>query len=174
MPAPRDSLAKTERQHEIRQLAKLLDALSVLDSVSYGVRGTEFPLIPGYRPTHYLIRFDHATKTVHVQPYTKPITATRSYDKAEAPDNKTGKDTQNVVLVEVDKIENLKLAYPNYFGDVELFKTQLRLVTLGKSAVEYAVPSKQPPPWRLPTEKIDPSWLRRNRFPKPGGFKKKA
>jgi hypothetical protein len=37
-----------------------------------------------------------------------------------------------VVLVEVDKLDNLERSYPNYFGDVQIFKEQLRLVTKGK------------------------------------------
>jgi hypothetical protein len=63
------------------------------------------------------------------------------------------------VLVEVDKIANLTAAYPNYFGDVDLFKTQLALVTKGQSAVEYAVAER---PARVPDtrERIDLSWLR--------------
>jgi Region found in RelA / SpoT proteins len=169
---PPNSPEKGERQREIQDLTRSLNALSVFDSVSHGVLGTEIPLAPGYAPSHYLIRYDHATKTVHVQPYSKMIAATSSYDKAEASDNATSNPTQNVVLVEVDKIENLKAAYPNYFGDVELFKSQLRLITLGKSAVEYST-AKQPPKPLQPAERVDLSWFYRSRFPRPDSIKKK-
>jgi ppGpp synthetase/RelA/SpoT-type nucleotidyltranferase len=171
-PIPPNCPEGYTRQQEIKDLAKSLDAVSVLESVSYGIHGTDFPLTPGYRPTHYLIRYDHATKTVHVEPHRKVIAATHSYDIAEEEDNETGKDTQNVVLVEVDKIENLKAAYPNYFGDVDLFKSQLRSITLGKSAAEYLA-AKRPARPQPPAEREDPSWLRRNRFPKPGIIRKK-
>jgi hypothetical protein len=36
-----------------------------------------------------------------------------------------GNGSYNTVLVEVDEIDNLKAAYPNYFGDVDLFKQKL-------------------------------------------------
>ncbi len=155
-----------QRRREISDLARSLDALQVLESVSYGFRGTDLPLASSYNPTHYLIRYNHTTKTVQVEPYRLSIAATRSYDIAEELDNRTGGNTLNVVLVEVDKIDNLKAAYPNYFGDVELFKSQLRLITRGKSAVEYAVSERQAP---VPdtAKRIDLSWLKGGRYPGP-------
>ena len=45
----------------------------------------------------------------------------------------TGEITQNMVLVEVDEIENLKAAYPGYFGDVQLFLHHLQTVMHGQS-----------------------------------------
>lgn len=173
-PVPPGTPEGPERRAEIRRLANSLGAISVLDGVRYGVRGTDAPLAPGYRPTYYLIRFDHTSKAVHVEPYNKPRSATDSYDSAEEQDNKTGLDTQNVVLVEVDKIENLKAAYPNYFGDVELFKTQLRAVVLGGAAVEYALAPQQKLIARAGEQQGSPGWLRRNPFPRPdSGLSKK-
>jgi hypothetical protein len=64
-----------------------------------------------------------AAKIVRAEPYQVQYAAMRSYDIAEETDNRTGFDTQNVVLVEVDKIDNSKAAYPNYFSDVSLFET---------------------------------------------------
>lgn len=158
-PVPQSVANMAQRQREIRHLAASLDALQVLESVTHGFRGADVPLASDYNATHYLIRYDHASKTVRVEPYRMSITATRSYDIAEELDNRTGWDTQNVVLVEVDKIANLKAAYPNYFGDVGLFKTQLRLVTKGQSAVEYSIAER---PTRMPDkrERIDLAWLR--------------
>ena len=49
----------------------------------------------------------------------------------------------NIVLVEVDKVENLKAAYPNYFGDVQLFLRNLRLIARGKEAREYTLPPQE-------------------------------
>ena len=158
--------AELHRRREICDLAKSLDALQVLESVSHGFRGADIPLSADYRPTHYLIRFDHNTKAVRVEPYQMQDAAMRSYDIAEEMDNRTGFDTQNVVLVEVDKIDNLKAAYPNYFGDVKQFETQLRLITKGQSAVEYAVAERAA---RVPDtrKRIDLSWLHGSRFAKP-------
>jgi hypothetical protein len=92
--------------------------------------------------------------------------ATASYDKAEA-GLRADQGNGVVVLIEVDKIENLKDAYPNYFGDVELFKKQLRDIALGGSAVEYMRPPKQSIRELQPEEWVDPSWLRGSRLPRP-------
>ena len=153
-----------QRCQEISDLAKSLDALGVLESVSLGFRETDFPLAPGYRPSHYLIRYNHTDKTVRVEPYNAATAATQSYDIAEHLDNMTGNTTLTVVLVEVDKLDSLKAAYPNYFGDVELFTSQLRLVVQGKAASEYAIAERQP---RQPNteRRIDLSWLKGGRYP---------
>ena len=162
---------QSERRREIQELARSLDAVNTLETINHGVRGTDLPLA-GYRPTHYLIRYDHATKTVYVEPQIRPTVAAQSYDDAEAPDNKSGENTQNIVLVEVDKVENLKAAYPNYFGDVELFLGHLRGIMLGKEVAQYFIPPRQPAP-RSPGERGDLSWLRHPRFRLPSLKKKK-
>ena len=169
--APPACADRTERRREICDLAGALDAINVLQTINHGVRGADFPLAVGYHPTHYLIRYDHASKMVHVEPQRLATTATQSYDDAEAADNRSGKNTQNVVLVEVDKVQDLKAAYPNYFGDVELFLGQLREIMLGKGAVEYSIPARQPPP-KPPEAMGDLSWLRHPRFRKPSLKKK--
>jgi hypothetical protein len=169
---PPETPERPERQAEIRRLAKSLGAMAVLDSVSVGFRGTDLPLVYGFAPSHYLIKYDHATRTVSVKPYRAVAAATQSYDSAESSNNKTDLNTENVVLVEVDKITNLKAAYPNYFGDVELFKHQLKDITMGKSAVEYAKVPRQPPP-RRETGGGDISWVRRNPFPRPDAIERK-
>lgn len=153
-----------QRRQEIIELATSLDAIGVLEGINHGFRETDYPLEPGYRPTHYLIRYNHTTKTVSVEPYNKTNAAARSYDNAEDYDNRTGGTTMTVVLVEVDKLESLKAAYPNYFGDVTLFTSQLRLVVQGREASEYAVAERQAP--KPNTERrIDLSWLRGGRYP---------
>ncbi len=162
---PGTPLAK-ERRTEIKQLAKSLDALAVLEAVTKGFQGTDIPLAADYKPSHYLIRYDHSTKTVHVETHRQADKATLSYDEAEE-DQRAGDQNDVVVLVEVDKIINLKAAYPNYFGDVSLFQQQLRQIVLGGNAVEYKRPPKQQVPARprAPIEGL--SWLRGTRFPGP-------
>ena len=165
-PVPPSVPMAAERRHEIRELAGALDAIQVLESVTYGFRGADVPLTADFTPTHYLIRYDHASRTVHVEPYRVRAAATRSYDIAEELDNRLGSDTQNVVLVEVDKIDNLKLAYPNYFGDVSLFKDHLRRITKGQSATEYSRPEREAPKPDT-RQRIDLSWLRKSHSAKP-------
>ena len=50
-----------------------------------------------------------------------------------------GENRENVVLVEVDKIDKLVDMYPNYFGDVSLFVSNLRRACSGRPGVEYTV-----------------------------------
>ena len=150
----------SDRYNEIRDLEKRLDAVSTLDNLSNAVQWTEISLNPREKPTHFLIRYNNVTRQVLVEPYYVPTYAALSYDNAEAIDNKSGRDTTNIVLVEVDKIENLKAAYPNYFGDVQLFKDQLRQITKGKSAEEYTVRPQETVAVR-PKEKASLAWYRR-------------
>lgn len=166
-PSRVDIPDKAARIREIVSLQEKLQAVSVLENIGHAVRGTTLPTSPGYRPTHFLIRFDSLSRTVAVEPHTIPKKAAASYGNAEESQNKSGEDQHTVVLVEADKIENLKLAYPNYFGDVEFFKQQLRALAHGKSAVEYTAVPRPPASKKIPEERVDPAWLMRSRFPKP-------
>jgi hypothetical protein len=51
-------------------------------------------------------------------------------------------------------------AYPNYFGDVQLFKTQLNKLTKGKDIEEYTVKPQETVAPR-PRENPDLSWIKR-------------
>jgi hypothetical protein len=62
--------------------------------------------------------------------------------------------------VEADKLENLKDAYPNYFGDVQLFKMQLSNIVKGKDITEYKVKPQETVKPR-PRENPNLSWLKR-------------
>jgi hypothetical protein len=149
-----------ERIVEIKNLAQALGATNMLDNLSYAVRATDVYVEPSSKPSYYLIQFDNATKQVTLSPYFLPKSAVLEYDNAESFDNQTGKDTTNIVLVEADKLENLKDAYPNYFGDVQLFKTQLGRIVKGKDIQEYTVRPQDTVAPR-PRENPDLSWFRR-------------
>ena len=56
-PLPLDIPPLTERQEEIRHLAQQFEGEQVLDRIIYGVRGTDAPLVAGYKPDYYLIRY---------------------------------------------------------------------------------------------------------------------
>jgi hypothetical protein len=57
-------------------------------------------------------------------------------------------------------MDNLTRAYPNYFGDVQVFKMQLNLLVQGQPVNEYEVALQQRAAARL-LEKPDPSWIGR-------------
>jgi hypothetical protein len=153
--------AHHDRVTEIRELDGILSAAAMLQNMSHAVRWTDIAISPTSPVRYYLIRFDNANKRVDVEPYFVPRSAVLSYDNAEEMDNESGKETANVVLVEADKIENLKDAYPNYFGDVQLFKTQLNRILKGKDIEEYTVAPQETVATHRPRENPDLGWFKR-------------
>jgi hypothetical protein len=158
-----------QRLREIKDLDKALDAAKTLENLSHAVRSTEYEIRPDNRPTYYLIKYNHAANMVEVSPYFRAAAAVESYDEAEFDDNKSGNDTANIVLVEADKIENLKEAYPNYFGDVQLFKARLKHITGANATREYKMKPQDKVPVKPHQASTDTAWLRRPRFGKPKG-----
>ncbi len=159
-PEPSDVPNRALRLSEIRELDQKLQAAGTLDNLSYAAKWTDIAIPPSEAPRYYLIAYDNATRQVEVRPFFGSIDAVESYDNAEAMDNRSGKESVNVVLVEADKLENLKEAYPNYFGDVQLFKEQLQIILKGKPAQEYIVKPQETVAPR-PKEKPNLTWLRR-------------
>lgn len=139
---PADVPDHKERLVEIRALDKRLQATSTLENLSHVVRWADTSVEP-VRPTYYLIIYDNATNKVGVEPFFAPKDAMRHYEIAEARDTKAGGDTANIVLVEAGKIDMVRQAYPNYFGDVQMFKKQLRNITQGKGARDFIVKSQE-------------------------------
>jgi hypothetical protein len=158
-PEPPDVPERTQRLDEIRQLDKRLEASATLENLSHIVRWSDISEKAG-RPTYYLIIYDNATNKVAVEPYFAPKNAMEHYEIAEARDTKAGGDTANIVLVEADKMDLVREAYPNYFGDVQMFKKQLKNITQGKGARDFVVKLQEtvkPPP----RENVDFAALRR-------------
>ncbi|MBT6096000.1 MAG: hypothetical protein HOH04_14040 [Rhodospirillaceae bacterium] len=87
------------------------------------------------------------------------------YDKREQENRNTQMERRRTVLVEADKVEDLKESYPNYFGDVGYFIDNLSLVTNGQYPKEYNMPPKYLPP-KIQETTLDPRWLRRSPFKK--------
>ncbi len=148
------------RLAEIKELDRELDASKNLDKLSHAVRFTDVSIQPRQRPTYYLITYDNATNEISVSSYFVERSAIFSYGAAEFFDNKTGRNTKNVVLVEADKVEQLKEAYPNYFGDVQLFRAQLRNIVQGVGIKEYTMKPQEAVRAR-PGENPDLTWLKR-------------
>lgn len=159
---PPDVPGHKERLSEIRALDKHLQATAMLENLSHVVRWADTSIEP-VRPTYYLIIYDNATNKVGVEPYFAPKNAMQSYALAEARAAKAGGETANIVLVEADKIDLVRQAYPNYFGDVQMFKKQLKSITQGKGARDFVVkPQETVKP--TPRENVDFSafrhWIR--------------
>ena len=159
-PEPAGLPSQGGRIAEIKALNQELEAAATLDNLSHAVDWTETSVIGVSKPSHYLIIYENKTRQVRVVPKYFPENAVISYDNAEAIDNKADGETVNVVLVEVDKLDNLKLAYPNYFGDVQLFKSNLGKIVKGKDIPEFTVVRQEVVPPK-PRDLIDWAWLRR-------------
>jgi hypothetical protein len=159
-PEPPDVPARSERLQEIRVLDKRLEASATLENLSHIVRWSEMPGQKKVRPTYYLIVYDNATNEVGVEPHFAPKSAMSQYEIAELNDRKVGGDTANIVLVEADKMDLVREAYPNYFGDVQLFKKQLKNIVQGEGARDFVVKPQElvKPPDR---DNVDFWWLRR-------------
>ena len=145
------------RVKEIRELNKALDATATLENLSQAFnyvesRPTEID------PKYFLIKYDNINRTVSVDPYDSALAGSMSFDETE-------KDQHiNSVLVAADKIEELIEGYPNYYGEVQLFKRSLRDITYGKIAKEFTLPPPELAPVK-PREKIDLTWFfRRKRW----------
>ena len=159
MPLEHD-LSRHNRVSEIRQLNKKLRAAEILEDLKMATHFfqeyDEFD-----RPQYFLIQYDHDEKagnTVSVRPFSNPIEGSKYLGALEERITLEGRNSK-VVLVDVDKIDGLAEAYPNYFGDVSLFIRNLKSVCDGRQAIEYSMaPPKLVAP--KPYEQPDMSWLR--------------
>ncbi|WP_167350744.1 RelA/SpoT domain-containing protein [Methylobacterium variabile] len=151
--------SREARVQELKGLSDHLDALNALESLSHATQWDLEAIRPRDKPTHYLIKYNRDSRRVEVLPYYRPVFAVAAYDDAENSARTFDSQASNIVLVEVDKIDNLKMSYPNYFGDVQTFRKNLSLAVTGKSIEEYAI-TPQAVATPRPVERIDPSWLR--------------
>ena len=150
---------RDSRLEEIKALNAQLNAIQSLEDLRQAVKTTDsYVFDPRNKPDYFLIQYNRAQNVVSVRGQYGPMVAVESYDRAESPDATSSSNGFNTVLVEVDEIENLKAAYPNYFGDVELFKTRLAEIA-GREGREYTLAPQATAPTR-PRERPDDSWFR--------------
>lgn len=143
---------KQPRRHELDILNSEIGAIDTLESFRHAIRKTESTGRP--RTKFYLIQFEDETRTVTVRPYANAIAGSSDFEAEELK-----ADPKNAVLVEVDRMEDLKEAYPNYFLDVALFTTGVQEVLAGR---DVAIP-RQPPAtgWKSNLAAILREWKQR-------------
>jgi hypothetical protein len=151
-------LDRSIRVRELKELAGHLGAVQVLENMSTAFFWSLDAVEVSGTPKYYMIEYERETRQVRVTPKFQSRFAVRSYEDAEIIDNLTGQDTSDVVLIEGVKLENLKRAYPNYFGDVQLFKMQLGELVSGGTVREFEV-ALQKRSIPTPRERADPSWM---------------
>jgi hypothetical protein len=155
-----DQPPRPERLSEIRALERELGVLSYLENSSQVVRFTEkYAVKPGDIPVYYRIIYDRKNRVVNVEPHFGVQNGIWDYDNAEIDIDKNKNDIATV-LVEADGIEELKAAFPNYFGDMQLFRMQLGHIVQGRLPPEYTMPPQTVIPPKI--EKAAPlSWFKR-------------
>lgn len=97
---------------ELRDLVAELDAMSTLQN--YNLAISQAIVQPGLGDRYYLIEYRTASRTIRVTPYATLPSRQLELERADS-------DSVSTVVVEVDRMEDLKTAYPNYFLDVSLF-----------------------------------------------------
>ncbi len=109
--------SQAEITAELRDLNGQLDAIRTLQNYNLAISQViEQPLI---NSRFYLIQYRTSTRSIRVTPH---ATVPNSQLLLEQGDN----DSISTVVVEVDRVEDLMEAYPNYFLDVGLFIAQLQ------------------------------------------------
>jgi ppGpp synthetase/RelA/SpoT-type nucleotidyltranferase len=123
------------RLKELRDVERELDAIHTLESFNSALRATDqIPIAPG---ALYMIALDKFGKT-SVATYSRFSSMYTEYFRAER-----DKQDQNTVVVEVDRVDDLRRAYPNYFMDVRGFTARLKVILGNTSAADAAArPSK--------------------------------
>lgn len=146
---PEDS---DEYRRELRDVAARLNALQILDSYNRAIQYIEtYSGVASY----YLIQYDIARRDVRVQPFNAASASSEQYARDES------NTALNTVMVEVDRVTDLRHAYPNYFLDVEAFTSQLRLATDPRLTMERGRDSAAPN--RLRWFEDWKSWRQRDR-----------
>lgn len=114
---------RKERHQELEHLAAKLDAVRFLETMNKALNVIDRNIAANAKL--FLIQFQRQPgafdSIVRVKGFHGPEGAAESYGAEEA-----ANASVNSVLVEVDKAENLKSAYPNYFLDVTMFTDKLR------------------------------------------------
>jgi ppGpp synthetase/RelA/SpoT-type nucleotidyltranferase len=128
---PNSPAEREERVNLIRQLNGKLKAVSFLNRINASFQIAEEYI---YRTSKYfLMQFDSAHQVINITGYSNPSSVSDRYNSAESEQSAV-----NSVMVEVDKFENLKAAYPNYFLDVGTFTMYLDRVVQGREMTTLA------------------------------------
>lgn len=146
------------RAKEIIDLESSLNVVRTLDSLSHAVSGLDWMANSrDVRPKYCVVKYDRKARKVDVKFLYTPSVIEENLESDDA--RPSDGNIYSTVVIEIDKVENLRDAYPNYFGDVQLFKDKLTAVVKGEPVTQYTHPPRErvpPPPREIP----DDSWFR--------------
>jgi hypothetical protein len=113
-PSPPVPERTKERRDELRHLNNKIDAIRNLRYWNEAIRKTDN--IPNSISNFYVIQYDPIVQKVSVEP---SIRITQGSERVI--DQELNNGHRDTVHVEIDRAEDLKDAYPNYFLDVGAF-----------------------------------------------------
>lgn len=157
-PLPDNAPNKQDSISEIRSLNERLNAADMLQNLTIAVQYLETGHMSKDAPKYWQLTYDSNQRRVTIEGFYKVRKGTESYGRTEIESDRTN-NSKNTVLVQVDEVQNLATAYPNYFGDVRLFRNNLLKICAGEDVAEYTLPPLHPLP-RQSRPIPDDSWLR--------------
>lgn len=113
---PKTPKSTSDLNKELRGIEAELDARKRLEAYGAALQTVE--------PTggdYFLLHLDTKSDRLSVKGYTKRDLPTAQAEYADLERNSIGKPHENVVLVAVGSVKNLRAAYPNYYLDTRLF-----------------------------------------------------
>ncbi len=117
---------RKRRREELKQLDNKIDASSFLRDIGQAFRASESYMNSSAR--YYSLQYDGENQTVTIKGFSSSVGGAEFYSSAETADT----SSRNTVLVEVDKVENLRAAFPNYYLDVAQFSKRLNYAVEGR------------------------------------------
>lgn len=124
------------RISEIKALEAKLDAISTLENIRTATTYAETQFYGDGK--FFLILYNNDDHTVAVERFSE-ILALQARLAIIERQIEDGLTRSKVVTVEVSRVENLVRTYPNYFGDVGVFLSNLRRIVQGQDALEFTL-----------------------------------
>ncbi|MCA1300717.1 RelA/SpoT domain-containing protein [Stappia indica] len=127
---PTTSKNINETRDEIIHISNRIKAVTTLEKYNKAIRFAD-----QYGPTHsnyFILQFDYDKNEVHVEPFRNYSTGSEKYISEEETHS-----NRNTVLVEVNRVSDLKKAFPNYFLDVREFTSKLKKIISHNSGSNY-------------------------------------
>lgn len=108
---------KEERLSELKDIQRKLKAMKMLQSYNQIIKYADNIKISA---PFYVVKYDYDRNEVNISGINTAISGSEAQDFG-----------LNIVLIEVDKVEDLKAAFPNYFLDVQMFTRRVEAIISG-------------------------------------------
>ncbi len=115
---------KAELKEELLAVERQVGAEQVLGQLQVATRHIETREVR--HAVAFLLKLDASQGVLYATPYPKEFLPQASDDYLKVEREISGNPAIQAVLVSVDKVENLRKAYPNYYADLELFLRTVR------------------------------------------------